>query len=95
MKDQEFMTLELWFVYILRCADASLYTGVSTDVRRRVEEHNSGKPPGARYTSGRRPVVLVYVEAAANRSAAQRREREIKALNRDGKLALIAAAGSE
>lgn len=81
-----------WFVYILRCADDSLYTGVSTDVRRRVEEHNAGSPPGARYTSGRRPVVLAYVEAAASRSAAQRREREIKARDRAWKLALIATA---
>lgn len=81
-----------WFVYILRCADGSLYTGISIDVARRVDEHNAGNPPGARYTSGRRPVVLVYAEAAADRSAAQRRERAIKALDRAGKLALIAAA---
>jgi len=80
-----------WSIYILRCADDTLYTGVSTNVSRRVEEHNAGAPPGARYTSGRRPVVLVYVETAANRSAAQRREREIKALERAKKLALIAA----
>ncbi len=86
--------MKLWFVYILRCADDTLYTGISVDVGRRVEEHNAGNPPGARYTSGRRPVVLVYSEAAANRSAAQRREREIKALHRDGKLALIAATAS-
>jgi len=83
--------VKLWFVYILRCADDTLYTGISVDVGRRVDEHNAGNPPGARYTSGRRPVVLVYVETAENRSVAQRREREIKALDRDDKLALIRA----
>ncbi len=81
-----------WFVYILRCADDTLYTGVSTDVARRLDEHNAGAPLGARYTRVRRPVTLAYQERVANRSEAQRRELEIKLLNRAAKLALIAAA---
>lgn len=83
-----------WFVYILRCADGSLYTGVSTDVLRRVAEHNSGLPAGARYTHARRPVELVFQESAADRSAALRRERAIKASSRAAKLALIQAAAA-
>jgi len=79
-----------WFVYLLRCADDTLYTGICTAVERRVGEHNAG-PLGARYTRARRPVVLVYCEAAANRSEALRREREIKRRDRAWKLALIAA----
>ncbi len=79
-----------WFVYILRCADDTLYTGVSTDVERRVDEHNAGVPSGARYTHTRRPVVVVYRESAASRGDALRREREIKRKDRAGKLALIA-----
>ncbi len=65
-----------WYVYILRCADNSLYTGVATDLAARVSAHNAGK--GAKYTRGRRPVVLVYQETAVDRAAAQRREAEIK-----------------
>lgn len=79
-----------WFIYILRCADDTLYTGISTDVGRRVDEHNAGPPRGARYTSGRRPVVLVYAECVESRGAALRRERAIKNLGRLEKLALIA-----
>ncbi len=78
-----------WFVYILRCADGTLYTGISTDVARRVDEHNAGAPLGARYTRARRPVVLAYCETVCDRGAALRREREIKRLDRAGKLALI------
>ncbi|OYY93453.1 MAG: endonuclease [Hydrogenophilales bacterium 28-61-23] len=85
-------TPQAWFVYLLRCADDTLYAGVSTDVARRVGEHNAGAPLGARYTRARRPVALVYVESAASRSDAQRREREIKNMNRASKLALIAEA---
>lgn len=81
-----------WFVYILCCADGTFYTGVSTDVGRRVAEHNAGAPVGARYTRGRRPVALVYLETVPDRSRALRREREIKALERAEKLMLIEAA---
>jgi putative endonuclease len=83
------VTSHTWFVYILRCADDTLYTGISTDVARRVDEHNAGAALGARYTRARRPVVLVYQESVLNRSAALRREREIKCQDRAWKLALI------
>jgi len=82
-----------WTVYILACADGSLYTGITTDPRRRLAEHNS--PRGAaRYTRARRPVTLVYTEPAPNRSAALKREAAIKRLPRSRKLALIAAGSS-
>ena len=76
-----------WRVYILRCTDNSLYTGVTNNLEKRLNAHNSGK--GAKYTKARRPVVLVYNENAANRSAAQIREAEIKKLTRVEKLGLI------
>ncbi|MBC8212342.1 MAG: GIY-YIG nuclease family protein [Gammaproteobacteria bacterium] len=79
-----------WAVYILRCSDDSLYTGITTDVERRVEEHNGNSNKcGARFTRSRQPVTLVYREAANNRSEASKREMAIKALSRDQKLALI------
>lgn len=77
-----------WCIYMLRCADGSLYTGISTDVARRVAEHNGDGPLGARYTRSRRPVEVVYVEPAGNRAEAARREAAIKRLNRVRKLAL-------
>ena len=76
-----------WYVYMLRCADATLYTGVATDLDARVSTHNAGK--GAKYTRGRRPVVLVYQEAAIDRAAAQRREAEIKRLGVELKRQLV------
>jgi len=76
-----------WFVYMLRCADDSLYTGVATDLAARVAKHNDGT--GAKYTRGRRPVVLVYQETAADRAAAQRRESEIKQLRVELKRLLV------
>jgi putative endonuclease len=79
-----------WFVYMLRCADGSVYTGITTDTARRVAEHNAGAPLGARYTRSRRPVTLLYVEGAASRAAATRREQAIKRLDRRCKLALCA-----
>lgn len=78
-----------WSVYILRCADGTLYTGVTNDVTRRLQAHNSGH--GAKYTRSRRPVELVYREPVPDRSAALRRELEIKALTREQKQSLIAA----
>jgi putative endonuclease len=80
-----------WFVYILRCRDNSLYTGVTTDCERRLQEHNHSAR-GARYTRGRRPVTLVYREEAQSRGAAQRREAQIKQLSTAQKEALIASA---
>lgn len=81
-----------WWVYMLRCADGSLYTGITTDVDRRIAEHNGDGAPGARYTRSRRPVQLVHVEPAADRAEATRRELAIKRLDRQRKLALCAAA---
>lgn len=81
-----------WAVYIVRCADGSLYTGITVEVMRRIEEHNASDQLGARYTRTRRPVELVYCEIVDSRSAASRREREIKRLPRQKKEALLAAA---
>ena len=77
------------FVYILRCADGTLYTGWTNDLDRRVRAHNEGR--GAKYTAGRRPVTLVYSESLDSRSAAQMREAEIKRWTRAEKDALIRA----
>ncbi len=77
-----------WQVYVVRCADGSLYTGIAKDLDARIAEHNGGA--GAKYTRGRRPVALVYAEAAEDRSGAQRREAEIKRLSAEAKRALIA-----
>ena len=79
-----------WSVYILRCSDDSLYTGITTDVERRVKEHN-GEPAnlGAKFTRGRQPVELVYQENVVTRSQATKREIEIKSLTRLQKLNLI------
>ena len=78
-----------WFVYVVRCEDGSLYTGVTTDVDARVATHNAGR--GARYTRARRPVAVMHVERKRSRSTALRREHAIKALPRAAKLALVAA----
>lgn len=85
------MSASSWFVYLLRCADGTLYAGVTTDLDRRLAEHNAGS--GARYTRARRPVALVHHEPAADRAAAQRREAAIKRLTRSAKLALAGLAG--
>lgn len=80
----------MWYVYLLRCADDTLYAGCTTDPQRRLEQHNAGR--GAKYTRARRPVTLVYVEQAENHSQALRREAALKRLSRKEKLALIAAS---
>ena len=72
----------MWFVYIVRCTDNTLYTGICKDVMRRIEEHNSSGALAASYTRARRPVSLVYSESAETRSAALKREYEIKQLTR-------------
>ncbi len=74
----------MWFVYIIRCADNSLYTGITTDIDRRIREHNSNKI-GAKYSRARRPVVLVYQETSESRSAALKREAIIKKLSKSEK----------
>lgn len=78
-----------WFVYMLRCGDGSLYTGIATDVEHRLAVHRSGK--GAKYTRSRLPLELMYTEECENHSAALKRELEIKALTRAKKLTLIAS----
>ncbi len=78
-----------WYVYILQCADSSLYTGVTTDTERRVIEHNQSDRLGAKYTRCRRPVSLVYRESCKNRSVACQREAAIKKLPRQTKMKLI------
>ena len=88
------MPAATWFVYILRCADDSFYTGIATDVARRMEEHQSKSPKGAKYTRGRSPLTLVFQQEFGTRSAASKEELRIKSLNRKQKLALIAARPS-
>lgn len=78
-----------WHVYIVRCSDGSLYTGIARDIDRRMRQHNSAGAAGARYTRGRRPVVVVYSEPWETRSQASRRECEIKRMSRREKEFLI------
>ena len=78
------------YVYIVRCADGSLYTGYAKDPKTRVQTHNTGR--GAKYTSGRRPVALVYVEAFRSRGRALQREIEIKTWPRTKKAVLVSLA---
>lgn len=80
-----------WFVYILRCADDTLYTGITNDVPRRLEQRNAGT--ASRYTRSRLPAKLAYKESQATRSLALKRELAIKALSRQQKESLIQAAG--
>jgi putative endonuclease len=75
-----------WFIYVVRCRDGTLYTGISRDVDARLAKHNAGK--GARYTRGRGPVALLHTERKSSQGAALRREAAIKALPRTKKLAL-------
>jgi len=78
----------MYYLYILQCADETLYTGITTDLARRVAEHNE-KKLGAKYTAGRRPVRLVYAKKFKNRSSALREEARVKKLKREDKMALI------
>ena len=80
-----------YYLYILRCGDGSLYTGITTDVERRLAVHRSGR--GAKYTRGRGPLTVVYREECGDKSAALRRELAVKALTREEKLALIEGSG--
>ncbi len=75
-----------WFVYMIHCSDNSLYTGITTDVERRLREHSVGR--GAKYFRGREPRTLVLVEGGHDRSSASKREAAIKKLPRDAKIAL-------
>ncbi|HIQ37808.1 MAG TPA: GIY-YIG nuclease family protein [Desulfocapsa sulfexigens] len=77
-----------WFVYILRCSDTSLYTGITTDLTQRLHEHNHNDK-GAKYTRGRRPVSLVYQEKSVSRSEASKREYRIKKLSKKKKEQMV------
>jgi putative endonuclease len=79
-------------LYIVECADGTYYTGIATDVQRRLLEHNGTKPKGARYTSARRPVALVYEAEFATRSEASKEEARIKRLTRQHKHEMISTA---
>lgn len=83
------MTDTPWFVYLLRCADGSLYAGITTDLDRRLAEHNAGT--GAKYTRARRPVALAWAEPATDRASASRREYAVRRASRAQKQALVAA----
>ena len=78
-----------WYVYIVRCADNSLYTGITKDLVRRISEHNCNDKSGAWYTRWRRPVKLAYKEGYKTRSSAAKREYEIKQMNKKEKEALL------
>ena len=78
-----------YFVYILECADSTLYVGSTNDVQKRLKAHNGELPGGARYTSGRRPVRLRYSEQCESRGAALKREHALKSLSRTEKLKLV------
>ncbi|HIJ42247.1 MAG TPA: GIY-YIG nuclease family protein [Deltaproteobacteria bacterium] len=81
-----------WYVYMLICRDETIYTGVTTDPKKRLAEHNSGVN-GAKYTRSRRPVSMVYLEEVPSRSDAASREYRLKRLSRQQKLRLIQSSG--
>ena len=80
--------MKKWFLYVVCCSDNTLYTGVTTDLKRRLHEHNNNSR-GAKYTKNRRPVKLVYWEKHANRSQAQIAEYKFKRLSRQQKLKIV------
>ena len=80
---------DAWYVYILKCADGSLYAGVARDLQRRLRQHNGELVGGSRYTRGRRPVELLWSDTEPDRSSAQRREASIKKLSREEKLRML------
>ena len=83
---------EIWYLYILRCGDGTLYTGITTDVERRLEAHRQGK--GAKYTRGRGPLELAYQDKCGTHSEALKREYAIKQLSRVEKEQLISERGT-
>ena len=83
-----FLKTNMYYLYILKCADDTLYTGITTDITRRVAEHNTGKK-GAKYTQSRRPVSVVFSKKYKNRSKASQEEAKIKKLTRTQKMALL------
>jgi len=83
---------DIWQVYMVRCNDGTLYTGITNDLEKRIKAHNSGKD-GARYTRSRRPVKLVYSEKAGSKSAAAKLEYKIKKMPRAKKIEMIERIG--
>ncbi|MGD8559860.1 MAG: GIY-YIG nuclease family protein [Gammaproteobacteria bacterium] len=83
-----------WHVYMVRCSDNSLYTGIAKSLEKRLQEHNGDNRNGARYTRSRRPVTLVYHESHASRAQAARREVEIKRMSKKHKEALVFSSKS-
>ena len=79
---------QIWYLYVVRCSDNTLYTGVTTDLKRRLDEHNTSKR-GAKYTSSRRPVELVHYKLYQSRSTAQKAEYKFKKLTREQKEKII------
>ncbi|HOX54545.1 MAG: GIY-YIG nuclease family protein [Candidatus Omnitrophica bacterium] len=79
--------MKIWYLYILKCSDSSFYTGITTDLEKRIVRHNSGD--GAKYTRSRRPVKLVYTEKIKSQSEAKKREIEVKTLSRENKKRLM------
>lgn len=84
-------TNAIWYLYLLRCADNSLYCGVTTDLARRVEQHNIDNKRGAKYTRVRRPVSLAYAEQCLSRSDACQKEYQVKQLSKAKKEQLVAS----
>ena len=82
------MDKDIWYVYMVRCSDETLYTGITNDLEKRIEAHNSGKN-GARYTRSRGPVKLVYLEEAGTKSVAAKLEYKIKKMTREKKMKLV------
>ena len=80
-----------WYVYLVRCCDGSLYTGIAKSLQKRLLEHNSDNQLGAKYTRSRRPVKLVYQESCSSRALAMRREAAIKRLSKQQKEELVAS----
>jgi len=86
------MDKDIWYVYMVRCNDGTLYTGITNDLEKRIEAHNSGKD-GARYTRSRRPVKLVYSEEVDSKSTAAKLEYKIKKMTRAKKMEMIERIG--
>lgn len=86
----EIVQASTWYLYLIRCANGHLYTGITTDVARRFNEHQSSSPKAAKYLRGKGPLTLMYQEQAGTRSDALKREIAVKKLSRSQKLALIA-----
>ncbi len=82
--------INTWTIYFLRCNDNSLYTGITTDIKRRIHQHNNTKL-GAKYTRARRPVVLVYSETAVDKSTASKREYQLRTLTKKQKEKIVSA----